>query len=111
MREEGRSEFLQNIYKPDKLVTIVTNKNIIEVKNLTKKFKELTAVNNISFEVGEGEVFAFLGPNGAGKTTTIKILTTLSHPTSGSVKVNGYSPTEEKDEVRHSFGIVFQDQA
>lgn len=87
----------------------MTNKNIIEVKNLTKRFKELTAVDNISFEVGEGEIFAFLGPNGAGKTTTIKILTTLLHPTSGSVKVNGHSPTEEKDKVRHSFGIVFQD--
>ena len=51
--------------------------NIIEVKNLTKKFKDFTAVNDISFDVKKGEIFAFLGPNGAGKSTTIKILTTL----------------------------------
>jgi len=83
--------------------------NIIEVKNLTKKFKELTAVNNISFQVKKGEIFAFLGPNGAGKSTTIKMLTTLLAPTSGSIYVNNYSPQENQDEVRHSFGIVFQD--
>ena len=81
----------------------------IEVKNLVKKFADFTAVDNISFEVEEGEVFAFLGPNGAGKTTTIKILTTLLHPTSGEVKVNHYSPREQQDDVRRSFGIVFQD--
>ena len=51
--------------------------NIIEVKNLTRTFGNFTAVDNISFDVKAGEVFAFLGPNGAGKTTTIKILTTL----------------------------------
>ncbi len=85
------------------------NKNIIKVKNLVKKFKDFTAVNNISFHVKEGEIFAFLGPNGAGKTTTIKTLTTLLHPTSGEIKVNNYSPVNQQDEVRHSFGIVFQD--
>ena len=84
-------------------------KNIIEVKNLSKKFKDFVAVNNISFNVKEGEVFAFLGPNGAGKTTTIKILTTLLHQTSGKVLINGFSPSENKNEVRNSFGIVFQD--
>ncbi|MCX6724883.1 MAG: ATP-binding cassette domain-containing protein, partial [Candidatus Shapirobacteria bacterium] len=52
-------------------------KNIITVQNLTKKFKDFLAVDHISFEVKEGEIFAFLGPNGAGKTTTIKMLTTL----------------------------------
>ena len=57
--------------------------NIIEVRNLTKKFGAITAVDDISFSVGEGEIFAFLGPNGAGKSTTIKMLTTLLHPTSG----------------------------
>ncbi len=84
-------------------------KNVIEVNNLTKKFGEFKAVDNISFEVKEGEVFAFLGPNGAGKTTTIKILTTLLHPTSGKILVNNYSPTHQQKEVRNSFGIVFQD--
>lgn len=84
-------------------------KNIIEVKNLVKKFGDFSAVDNISFEVKEGEVFAFLGPNGAGKTTTIKMLTTLLHPSSGAIDVNGYSPMKDKNAVRKSFGIVFQD--
>ncbi len=84
-------------------------KNIIEVKDLKKKFKDFVAVDKISFEVKEGEIFAFLGPNGAGKTTTIKILTTLLQPTSGEIKLNGFSPTKQQDETRKSFGIVFQD--
>jgi ABC-2 type transport system ATP-binding protein len=85
--------------------------SIIEVKNLVKKFKELKAVDNISFDVKEGEIFAFLGPNGAGKTTTIKILTTLLHPTSGTLKVNGFDPVKQTNETRKSFGIIFQDQS
>ena len=84
-------------------------REIIEVKNLVKKFGKFTAVNNISFNVKTGEIFAFLGPNGAGKTTTIKMLTTLLHPTSGEIKVNDFSPISNTDEVRKSFGIVFQD--
>ncbi|MCX6706852.1 MAG: ATP-binding cassette domain-containing protein, partial [Candidatus Woesearchaeota archaeon] len=83
----------------------------IEVVNLTKKFKDFTAVNNISFEVSEGEIFAFLGPNGAGKTTTIKILTTLLDKTEGTIYVNGLDPSKDKNGVRKSFGIVFQDQS
>ena len=82
---------------------------IITAKNVTKKFKGVTAVDNISFEVQEGEVFAFLGPNGAGKTTTIRMLTTLLHPTSGDIHINGYNVQEEQAKVRSSFGIVFQD--
>ncbi len=87
------------------------NKNIIQVNNLTKKFNGFVAVNNISFGVRKGEIFAFLGPNGAGKTTTIKMLTTLLMPTSGRVKINGFDPLSNQDEVRKSFGIVFQDQS
>jgi ABC-2 type transport system ATP-binding protein len=83
--------------------------NIIEVKNLTKKFGDLIAVNNISFDVKEGEIFAFLGPNGAGKTTTIKMLTTILHPTQGQIKLNGFDVVKEPTKVRQSFGIVFQD--
>jgi len=83
--------------------------NIIEVKNLNKKFGNFVAVNNISFEVKEGEIFAFLGPNGAGKSTTIKMLTTLLNPTSGSIRLNGNNPVKNPNAVRHSFGIVFQD--
>jgi ABC-2 type transport system ATP-binding protein len=82
---------------------------IITVKNLTKKFGDFTAINDISFNVAKGIVFAFLGPNGAGKTTTIKILTTLLNPTSGELKINGHDPVNEEDEARRSFGIVFQD--
>ena len=83
--------------------------NIIEIKNLTKKFGELTAVDSINFNVKKGEIFAFLGPNGAGKTTTIKMLTTLADPTFGQILINGFDPTKDSDKVRSSFGIVFQD--
>ncbi|MGA2417924.1 MAG: ATP-binding cassette domain-containing protein [Candidatus Staskawiczbacteria bacterium] len=83
--------------------------NIIEIKNLTKKFKDFTAVDNITFNVKKGEIFAFLGPNGAGKTTTIKMLTALTNPTSGAILINGYDPTQQQHEARASFGIVFQD--
>jgi len=83
--------------------------NIIEVKSLVKKFDKFIAVDNISFSVKEGEIFAFLGPNGAGKTTTIKMLTTLLNLTEGEIKINGFDPIKEQDQVRHSFGIVFQD--
>lgn len=81
----------------------------ISVHNLTKKFGGFTAVDNISFSVARGTTFAFLGPNGAGKTTTIKMLTTLLQPTSGVMLVNGFDPVKDQDDVRRSFGIVFQD--
>ncbi len=83
--------------------------NIISVSGLTKKFKDFAAVDNISFNVKMGEIFAFLGPNGAGKSTTIQMLTTLLKPTSGKVTINGNDPAKNKDAVRKSFGIVFQD--
>jgi len=82
---------------------------MIEVKNVTKKYKDFIAVDNISLKVNPGEVFAFLGPNGAGKTTTIKMLTTLLRPTSGEVFLNGHNVTENPADTRRSFGIVFQD--
>ncbi len=82
---------------------------IIDVKNLVKKFGDLTAVNDTTFQVRKGEIFAFLGPNGAGKTTTIKMLTTLLHPTSGSITIDGHDPTKDQAAARRSFGIVFQD--
>lgn len=87
------------------------NTNIVIVKNLIKKFGEFTAVNNVSFEVKRGEIFAFLGPNGAGKSTTIKMLTTLLYPTSGQLLINGFNPQNNQDNVRKSFGIVFQDHS
>jgi len=82
---------------------------LIRVQNLVKRFGDFTAVNDISFEVPKGEIFAFLGPNGAGKTTTIKMLTTLLPPTSGSLELNGLDPARQQNEVRQQFGIVFQD--
>ena len=85
------------------------NRNIIQVKNLVKKFKDFTAVDKISFEVKEGEIFAFLGPNGAGKSTTIRMLTTLLKPESGEIMINGHDPVKDKHAARESFGIVFQD--
>src|SRR5499426_1412501 len=82
---------------------------MIRVENLVKRFGDFTAVDNVSFEVQRGEIFAFLGPNGAGKTTTIKMLTTLLHPTSGSLELDGLDPTVKRYEVRQRFGVVFQD--
>ena len=84
--------------------------SIIVVKDLKKTYRDGTeAVKGVSFEVGEGEVFAFLGPNGAGKTTTIKMLTTLLSPSGGAMMLDGHDPVTEQNEVRRSFGIVFQD--
>lgn len=83
--------------------------NIIEIKNLTKVYGNFTAVDSLTFNVKQGEIFAFLGPNGAGKTTTIKMLTTLLRPTRGEIMVNGFDPATQQKEVRESFGIVFQD--
>jgi ABC-2 type transport system ATP-binding protein len=82
---------------------------MIRVDHLSKTYGEIQAVNDISFEVEEGEIFAFLGPNGAGKTTTIKMLTTLLRPTSGTVEIDGLDPATHQNEVRKRFGIVFQD--
>ena len=87
----------------------MAKENIIEVKNLVKKFKTVTAVDDVSFEVQKGEIFAFLGPNGAGKTTTIRMLTTLLKPNSGKILVNNFDPSKQQQEVRASLGIVFQD--
>lgn len=84
-------------------------KSIIEVDGLTKRFKSLTAVDNISFSVKRGEIFGFLGPNGAGKSTTIKMLTTLLQPSSGIIVMNGFDPSRDSSQVRQSLGIVFQD--
>jgi ABC-2 type transport system ATP-binding protein len=83
--------------------------NIIEVKNFTQKYGDFVAVDNISFDVEEGSVFAFLGPNGAGKSTTINTLCTIVNKTSGELKVNGFEVSSHKDKVRQEIGIVFQD--
>ena len=82
---------------------------IIEVEHIVKKFGDLVAVDDVSFEVKEGEIFGFLGPNGAGKTTTINILCTLMRPTRGKVILNGYDVVLQPNQVRRSVGLVFQD--
>jgi len=83
--------------------------SIISANNLTKKFKSLVAVDNVSFAVDEGEVFGFLGPNGAGKTTTINILCTLLTPSAGSASIAGFDCVRRSDQVRSSIGLIFQD--
>ncbi|MBN8868436.1 MAG: ABC transporter ATP-binding protein [Solirubrobacterales bacterium] len=81
----------------------------IEVKDLSKKYGEgVQALDGISFEVETGTVFGLLGPNGAGKSTTVKILTTLSHPTSGTASIMGYDVLEHAAEVRRTIGVVAQ---
>lgn len=80
--------------------------NIIEVKNLTKKFRNFVAVNNISFSIKKGEIFGFLGPNGAGKSTTIRMLVTLLRPTLGKAKIAGFDIEKDQDEVRKHIGLV-----
>ena len=82
---------------------------VIKVKNLVKKYNGLTAVDRITFSVEKGEIFGFLGPNGAGKTTTINILSTLLAPTEGDIHVNGFDVLTQKNQVRKSIGLVFQD--
>ncbi len=82
--------------------------NAIEVERLTKKFGNLVAVNEVSFAVGEGEIFGLLGPNGAGKTTLIRMLTTLTPLTSGTARVAGHDIARDPDGVRHSIGVIPQ---
>ena len=83
--------------------------NAIEVNSLTKEFGSSKAVDNISFNVEEGEIFGFLGPNGAGKSTTMMILTTLLKPTSGHASVGGYNVVSEAKKVREKIGFVQQE--
>jgi len=83
--------------------------SIIEVEELSRRFGQLVAVDKVSFQVAEGEIFGFLGPNGAGKTTTINMLCTLLTPTGGRATVSGYDVVKQRSEVRRSIGLVFQE--
>ncbi|HVN73639.1 MAG TPA: ATP-binding cassette domain-containing protein [Methanoregula sp.] len=83
----------------------------IHVDHLTRKFNDLVAVDDISFDIGQGEIFGLLGPNGAGKTTTLAMLSTMLKPSSGSATVDGRDIERDEDGVRKSIGIVFQDQS
>lgn len=80
---------------------------MLKVKNLSKKFKAFTAVDNISFEVKSGEIVGLLGENGAGKTTTMRVIATMMTPSKGEVKVNNFTITKEPDNVRKNLGVLF----
>lgn len=85
-------------------------KGVIEVENLVKTFKgNIKAVQGVSFEVGDGEFFAFLGPNGAGKSTTIQMLTTLIRPTSGRATISGYDVDLQPEVIRREIGVALQE--
>lgn len=84
---------------------------MIRANELCCRFGDFLAVDKVSFDVAQGEIFAFLGPNGAGKTTTIRMLTTLLAPTSGSVEIDGLNVADHPYETRQRFGIVFQDSS
>jgi len=84
--------------------------NAIEVRDLTRDYNGLRALDHIQFDVAQGEVFGFLGPNGAGKTTTIRILTGQLHPTSGAGRVMGCDVVTERDRLKPQIGVVFEYQ-
>ncbi|MEJ2010851.1 MAG: ATP-binding cassette domain-containing protein [Anaerolineales bacterium] len=83
--------------------------NAIEVRGLTRRFGDLTAVDGIDFEVRQDEIFGFLGPNGAGKTTTISMLCTLLKPSAGQAVIAGHNINTQPSAVRRSIGLIFQD--
>jgi ABC-2 type transport system ATP-binding protein len=82
----------------------------IQANQLTRDYKNLRAIDQISFEVETGEIFAYLGPNGAGKTTTIKMLTGQLRPTAGTAKVAGWDIVNERDQLKPRIGVVFEHQ-
>ena len=84
------------------------SKNIIEVRNMVKKYGNFLANDNLSFDVKEGEIFGFLGANGAGKTTAMRILCGLSYPTSGEIKVAGYNVYKEREKIKRTIGYMSQ---
>ena len=85
--------------------------NVIEVDGLTHRFGDLTALNDLSFSLADGEVLGLLGPNGAGKTTTVRLLNGLYHPTVGTLRVLGLDPTTDGDQVRRQTGVLTESPA
>lgn len=85
--------------------------NCIHIDSLTKQYKDITAVNNLSLDINEGELFALLGVNGAGKTTTIKMLSCLTKPTSGDAYIYGYSINNDSDKIKEIIALSMQETA
>ena len=88
--------------------SFILTEKIIEVKNLSKQFKEVKAVNNLNINVFRGDVFGFLGPNGAGKSTTIRMLLSLISPTEGEIKIFGKSLKEKRNEILKKVGAIVE---
>ena len=84
---------------------------VIKINNLTKKYKDVVAVDNLNLEINEGELFSLLGVNGAGKTTTIKMLSTLTKPTSGDAHIFDYSVIKDEDKIKEIIDISMQETA
>jgi ABC-2 type transport system ATP-binding protein len=95
-------------FTADYLLAMLSTHSVIEVRGLVKKYQQLTAVNDISFNVFEGEIFGLLGPNGAGKTTTLEIIETLREPTHGDVIINGYNIRTHYNEIKQIIGVQLQ---
>ena len=89
----------------------VSTKTLVSIEDISKKYKDLKALNNISFKINKGEVFGYIGPNGAGKTTTIKIMVGLLRPTSGRLFINSYSMPEQKEKAHRFIGYMPQNVA
>lgn len=103
--------YLEKILGLEKIVSsewMVCMKNIVEIQALTKRYDRITAVNEITFSVRQGDLFAFLGTNGAGKSTTINMICTLLPKTSGKIVVGGFDMDSHAPEIRSRIGIVFQ---
>ena len=81
----------------------------VEVKNLKKSYGDIKAVNDLSFKIKKGQLFAFLGPNGAGKSTTLNILCSFIKPDSGKININGFELGKDDNQIRNSIGVVFQE--
>lgn len=103
---KGRFLFPPPVTERSHLTTDISNINVIEVKNFTKKYKHIIAVDNISFTVKKGEIFGFLGPNGAGKTTTIRTLLGLLKPTAGEAYVFGKNIKDDIVSIKKNIGYI-----
>lgn len=108
MMDTRSAETVQAGSTPEALTNGLEKKTMIEVDRITKKFRDVKAVDGVSFAVKQGEIFGFLGPNGAGKTTTIRMLIGLAHPTEGRATISGFDCVTQKEAVHRITGVVFE---